>query len=347
MIGIGDPHFDGKLAEHIPNFNDVIGTEIRTVLMQARRKGASLVLLYGDICERSVLSDDARRVLLTLFKEFEDLMFIMWRGNHDTLGPQETEPCSLDPFHVLIDLGYLKNVRVVRHAPKDFFTNSDTPIRVLPWPYADTNADLINFMHVEAAGATWETGRPVEEGYAKNHLCCVGHIHTAQKVRNCHYSGTLYQTTFGEAPEKYYHDILWTGDPKTSKVKLIPHAPKYLLKNAVIRSHEEFTTLKREIQDAPDTTLWKIFINSKKVILPVNAFDNLPTVIKHTPYKTKEELVTKINEELALEDRSSSVYQDTDAALNVWMKRNGIDAELQGRVLARLQNLLAPSMEKT
>lgn len=342
MTGIGDPHFDGKLSEHIPNFNEVVGNEIRLVLEKSRRQGSKVVLLYGDICERFSLSDNARKVLLGLFKEFEDLNFIMWRGNHDTLGPQSTEPCSLDPFHDMIELGYIKNLRVVRHQPQDFFTNTDHPIRILPWPFKDSLADRLNFMHVEIAGSTWETGHAVDSTYSTKHLCAIGHIHTAQRVRNSHFSGTLYQTTFGESEEKFYHDIQWDGDVREARIKLVPHFPKYTLKNVMIRSSEEYVDARARIKEAPDTTLWKAFINSKKLVLPVNAFDDLPTVIKHNPYKSKEELVSLIHEEITMDDRSSSVSQDTDAALNQWMEKHGIEADLQERARTYLSTLLTP-----
>lgn len=340
ITGIGDLHLDGNLADHIPNFNDMVGNEVRSVLKKARRAGSQLVVFYGDIAHRPVLSDDARRVLLELFREHDDMRFILYRGNHDTFGPQSTEACSLDPLYEMERLGYLPNVRIVRHHPTNFFTNSDTPIRVLPWPYTNTEANMLNFLHVEAVGATWETGRPVEEGLKTKHLCCIGHIHTAQKVRNSHYSGTLYQTNFGEAQDKFYHDILWTGDPATTKVKLIQHSPLYVLENAVVSSMESYREVRQRIQEAPPTKLWKVFIHKSKVVLPQGAFDDLPTVIKHTPYASKQDLVLKINEEINLEDRSSSVHRDTNAALEKWMLKNGIEPDLQARALDRLQRLL-------
>lgn len=345
ICGIGDLHLDGKLAGDIPKFNDVIGDEVRAVLTRARRNGARLALLYGDICERPRLSDDALRVLLEIFSEFQDMKFIVWKGNHDTLSPSPDEACSLDPLYHMAKTGFLKHVKLVRHTPTDFFTDTDHPIRVLPWPYTDTKKEMLNCLHVEVAGAHWETGRPVDHGFETKHLCVIGHLHKAQKVRRCHYAGTLYQTTFGEPEEKFYHDIDWDGDVSSAKIRLIPHSPRYVLKNAIIRTEDDYAEVCKQVTEAPETTLWKVLINSRKILLPVNAFDKYPTIIKHTPYTTKAELQAALEEDLVIDDRSSTVSSDTQAAFTQWMNEKKIEEAMQKRANDYISNLIRRNKE--
>lgn len=339
IIGIGDLHLDGKMSAHIPNFNDMVANEVRTVLKAGRRKGARVVLFYGDLCERTRFSQDALRVLFELLAENPDLTFVAQKGNHDSDGPEPGAADSLDELYHLYRLKLLKNLIVVRSEPEIIFADTDTPIHILPWPHTGTQRGILNVLHVEVAGASWETGRPVEHGISTKHFCVAGHIHTSQKVRNTHYSGTLYQTTFGEAPEKFYHLIDWTGDTSTSTVKLMPHSPKYRLENAIIKTQADYTTIIKQIKAAPDTTLWKVFVHSKDVVLPDNAFADLPTVVKHSKYATKGELQAQIHDAFDLEDQSTAVTSDTFAALHAWFKRNGIESELQARALKKLDQL--------
>lgn len=338
-VGIGDLHLDGKLAKHIPDFNEVVIQEVRTVLAKARRQGIKIAMLYGDLCERSNMSTDAHCKLLALFAEFPEILFILWKGNHDASSKEPGSPTSLDLLSFLAESKTIRNLRVVLHAPRTFFDSTDAPLHVVPWPLTETHSGMLNALHMEAQGAKWETGRDVTEGFKTQRLCVVGHIHTAQQVRNTYFSGTLYQTTFGEDAKKYFHDITWTGDISTSSIKLIPHAPKYTLRNAVVKSAAEYKAVCAEIEEQGATTLWKVFIHSA-VVLPVNAFDRLPTVIKHSPYTTKAELRSLVHEELELDDLSSDSSRMTlKTALTSWMDKHVDDADLRARALKKLTNL--------
>ena len=342
-VGIGDLHFDGKLSKYIPEFNRVIANELRSVLTKARRKGITLAFLYGDMCERSSMTLNAHENFLKVLHEFNDFRFIVYKGNHDASSVQEPNgPCSLDFLSFLSESKILPNLKVIRHEAVELFTNTDHPIRVLPWPLTETKSGFLNLLHTEAAGSKWETGREVTGGFSTKHLCVVGHIHTAQHVRNTHFSGTLYQTTFGEDPSKYFHEIEWTGEIASSKIKLIPHAPKYTLSNAVVKSADEYKQVCAEVRDAGDTTLWKVFIHSK-VLLPVNAFEGLPTVIKHTPYSTKAELKALVAEELELDDLSQDHCMSMKDALITWMDANVADGSMRQRALKKFNDLTQTS----
>lgn len=345
-VGIGDLHLDGKLATSIADFNRVITDEVRIVLEKARMHGVRVVFLYGDVCERSRLSQNAEGHLLQLFHDYSEMQFIIWKGNHDTEGPGPLEPTSLDTFYRLAQLKYVPNIRVVLHEPTEFFTSTDHPIRVLPWPYKETKKGYLNLLHLECAGSKWETGREVSSTWSTKHLCASGHLHTAQQVGNMYFSGTLYQTTFGEDPDKFFHRIRWTGDQATSKIQLVRHLPKYLLRNAVVRSLEEYETLVAEVKAAPKTTLWKVFVQSNKVLLPVNAFDGLDTIIKTNPFNTNKELAALIQDDLVLDDNSAQAAQNTDEMLRLWFQRNQIGDDMVERATRKMTELRERGLHK-
>lgn len=333
IVGIGDLHLDSPLSQYIPSLNSVVLDEVRTALAWASKRHIDSVILYGDIGHKPALSYDATCKLIELFVEFSHMKFVVVKGNHDTKSCSEN---SLQVLQTLQTTGLLKNVCIVADAPKVLFQKTDTPINVLPWPFCKTHRDVLNVLHTEVAGAKWDTGREVKTEHDVNtkHLSVIGHIHTAQTVGNAHFSGTLYQTNFGESPEKFFHHIHWTGNPKSSKVKLIPHVPKYKLLNVVVND-------KRDLKTIPDdpNTLVKVFVN-KDVILPFDVFDNRPNVVKFNNFGTKAELQVLIHDEFSVEDLSGELKLDIDTMLTQWMQTNNVERHIQKRVPVVLNKLL-------
>jgi DNA repair exonuclease SbcCD nuclease subunit len=343
-IGIGDLHLDGKLRKHIPDLNQVVMRNVHSVLDKAVKKGIRHCFLYGDVCDTPVMSSDALQQLLRLFNTYSQIKFTIIKGNHDT---HDNQTSSLDTLRCMSELRMLPNVKVVLDTPSVLFKNTDHPVQLLPWPHKDTLKGHLNVLHVEALGAKWDTGRDVTEGIDTPNLCVIGHIHTAQRVRNMHFSGTLYQTNFGEAQEKYYHEITWTGSVKDSEVKLVRHRPTYLLHNTVIRTEEEYTAFVAKASEADDATqanYYKVFVNSKDVLLPGNAFDNVPGVIKLNSFRSKAELKVLMTDELELDDASGQFKFSTDAVLQDWMKQNDVDVELRDRALSKLEQLMSKTL---
>ena len=334
LVGIGDLHLDSPLAQYIPNHNKVVLDEVRLVVDWAVERSIKTVILYGDIGHKPQLSYDAHCRLISLFSDYPHIRFIIVKGNHDTKSDSEN---SLLILKQLERSKGVPNIRVIDERPTVLFEKTDTPVYVLPWPFSKTKQDMLNVLHTEVDGAKWDTGRPVACTNKINpkHLSVLGHIHTAQRIGNAHFSGTLYQTNFGEKPNKYFHHIIWTGDVKTSKVKLIPHVPKYTLLNAVIES-------KKQVKDLPKDkhTLIKVFVN-KDVVLPDDVFDAMPNVVKFNNFSSKEELQVLMRQELSLDDLSSEVRLDLDSMLNDWMLANNTDKELMNRVPDVLTNLLS------
>lgn len=324
IVGIGDLHCDGKLVQYVPTLNRVIGAEVDTVLRKARKRGVTTAALYGDLCERSRLTDEAYEVLFQLFLGNPDFEFIVLRGNHDVGDSLDAKRCSLTALAALAKLGALPNVRFVLEAPQVLFDDTDYPINVLPWPFTDTRADMLNMLHAAPIGGSWETGRAIDHGFRTKHLCVTGHIHKAQKIRNTYVSGTLYQTSFGDESEKGYHVIDMTGDPKTTTVNQVAHSPALRLHNVVLSSLDDYRALQAAAARDPSDviTLRKVFIQARSLTLPPDAFADLPSVVKIQGFQNKADLQTLLQEDLSLDDASDAARWDMMTTLRDWLQNS-------------------------
>lgn len=344
IVGIGDLHLDGGLAPYLEDANSVVIDEVRTIIQTNLPKGFRTYALLGDVFNAEVPkwtpNQNGYELLLKLFAEFPQCLFLVIGGNHDT-DTTDVEGChALSLLQTMYDFGYLKNVIVASRDP--LVVGDDQKVKLLPWPHTDTEEDCLNIVHSEYQGSKRDNGRVVDEGLKvpKGHLILGGHLHTKQKVGSFYCPGTVYQTNFGEPPEKFYARIGWTGDLSTSKVAFVPHHPRFTLKNAVINSLEEYEAFCEMAREAGDNTLFKVFVNSRSVLLPVNAFAGLHTVVKTNAFQTETELTAVMQDELGLEGCDAHQVEVGDA-LQDWMNRNDIQPELQRRshdMLARLFN---------
>jgi len=346
LVGIGDLHLDGKLEQYASNLNSIIENEVRGVLLKARRAGVTTAVFYGDLCERPRLSDEATATLSRLFVEFRDLDILVIKGNHDA---SDTTKCSLDLLAEQTRLGLFPNVTFALNEPTVVYADTDTPINLLPWPLRDTRADMLNVLHTEAAGATWETGRAVDHGMDTRHLCVVGHIHKAQKVRNTHFSGTLYQTSFGEPEDKFFHQIAYTGDVRTTKVNLAPHYPALVLRNVVLETANDYRQLQQDCEsDSSDRrVLRKVFFKGKGLTLPPDAFAAMPSVVKTQGFTSKTELTALLQEDLVLDDASSSARWNMMHTLKGWLHSSDAPDELKRRAYHKAKALAKLTPQST
>ncbi len=327
ICGIGDLHLDGRLKKYIPNFNQFVISEVRSVVEKAISKGCSRVIFYGDIGDKPKLSYEAHELLLSLFVDYKSIKFYLLKGNHDHHDDHHT---GLDLLKAMCDLKLLTNVKVITE-PLTLAKGTSTSIRFLPWPHTSVCTDSLNVLHIETQGSTMDSGRKIPEGHGakipEDAVCVSGHLHTAHRVKNFHYSGTLYQTGFGESEKKYWHLINIDEDTGERVIKNIPHSPKYVLKNIIVKSLDDVKTLPKD-----EFTLCKVFVNSS-VTLPANAFDNYPNVVKTNTFKSKEELEALILEDFVLDDYSTAANFELNTALEDWLDVKKIDKELRQKVL--------------
>lgn len=325
VCGIGDLHLDGRLQKYLPtDLNEFIINEVRLCVIRAVKLGARIVILYGDIGDKPILSYSAHILLLGLFAEFPNIRWILMSGNHDHGNVNQN---SLD----LLDKLSIANLSVVTRKPRVFMRNSDCPINVMPWPFhKETVRGMLNVLHVETKGSLMDSGRPSPTKIEIDQKCfwVAGHLHT----NHLNYSGTIYQTSFGEKAEKFFHIV----DPRGRQIKSVPHRPKYRLENVVINSREE---LAEKIPDDPNT-LVKLFVKSR-VIIDSGELDRYPNVVKHNSFKTKQELEALVMEDFSLDDVSGTANFDVHGALTDWLEAENVDKDLRKRVLLLDKQLLS------
>ena len=298
FVGIGDLHLDGKLSKFIPNLNEVILDEVRKPLDHARRNGIRLAILYGDICDLPHMSYDATTKLVDLFFEYQDIRFIVLLGNHDI---ESTEKNSLQVIQHFCSKGLIPNLKII-DKPTVMFRSRGTPIRFLPWPHFSVREDCLNVIHIETNGSRWEVGGAIESERDTEYNCVGGHLHTMQisgKKKNIHYSGTLYQTSFGEKSSKYFHVGSWDG--KTLDLEVVPTTPRYTLINKIVASQEDLLSI-----ESDPYKLYKVFVKSG-VEMSAETFLTMPNVVKINTFQNRKELENLIAEELILGDASAEI----------------------------------------
>lgn len=336
FIGVGDLHLDGKLSKYIPNLNEVILNEVRTgPIRHAERNGINLVVFYGDICDIPHMSTEATIGLIRMFTDHPRIKFLLITGNHDM---EYAGKHSLLLLKELCDKGALQNVRIFDQ-PTTLFRKQGTPLRLLPWPSFELEEDALNVIHVEVNGSQWDHGKAVESERESELFCVGGHLHTKQRVRNIHYSGTLYQTNFGEKPDKYFHHVKM-AEGEEPVIELIPHKPKYALHNLVVSSPED---LAKVVQN--QYNLYKVFVKSGADI-SAESLQNYPNVVKINAFKNRKELMSLLSEELLMQDTEVTVNDFTVMeALQRWMVRANIKERTAERAVKVLQDLLSNSKE--
>lgn len=244
-IGIGDLHFDGHLKKFVDDLPGFIENEVNKVLRYARKNGVSNIIFYGDLCENPLMSYESMRALFRILTT-PKFKFHIILGNHDI----DTRLGGSPDQHSLLVL-------------QDFFKASDSvhiyteptdveiegvPVRFLPWPHLRTHPSSLNVAHIEVLGAKWDSGRDTDSKSPKpnkNHVTVLGHIHTSQKIYKHYYSGTLYQTNFGEKPNKYFHHIEFNS-PDDYDIRLIRHRPDIELLTIKIDNENELSKIPQD-----------------------------------------------------------------------------------------------------
>lgn len=325
-LGIGDLHYDGPLSKYIPDLNQVITEEVDSVICANLRNGIEFVVLYGDLGHKSILSDDAKTQLLSIVARYPKIQFFFLKGNHDE---DDAGHCGLDIIKKL-STWFIPNLKVITRKST---TVLDGKLRLCPWPNVDVKVGPLNVLHIEVAGSRMDTGREynVDLKLSSRAQCVSGHLHTAQRASNVDYSGTLYQTSFGEQPKKYYH-LITLNDEGKHTVERVRHNPKYTLVNLVVNTQQDLESI-----ESDPFKLYKLFVQSDVVL---DDRIDMPNVVKTNKYSTKSELKALMQEELILDDASDAIKVDHESMLDEWLKQKQIDPSMAERVLAKNKQLL-------
>ncbi len=333
MVGVGDLHQTddkghGGLAKYIENPDLYIWSEVDRVCKWARKRSIQHVVLYGDICDNPRMSYPAMLAFEAGVRRNKDLQFIVYRGNHDSLAKDWREGHSLE----IVQKMKLPNLQVI--VEDTYLEFGKQRIKIVPWPSKAFDKTCLNFGHTEVQGSQLDTGRKIEgDEYSKTKaVICMGHLHTNHRVRNTFYSGTLYQTNFGESLPKFFHHIRYKS-LEDYEIESIPFDPLYKLFNCVVESKADIDALPTD----PHHLIKLVVKDGVDIEVP-----NRPNIVINKSYKTKDDLTQILVEDLmtgeALVLKTSEFFQE-------WIKQQSIPqslkkqaAQIRKRVLNAARN---------
>lgn len=310
FIGVGDLHFR-KLDNLIPDASYKIAQCLHRVLGYALNHGVQTVLFYGDVCEFPRLDYKSEVALYSVLLDSRykdlDLRFIL--GNHDF---EEDGSHSLEVMQVIAKACkvnftvYTKAHRVKLEGER---------FNMLPYPFTDTEAKCINVGHFETKGSLRDNGKVIEDGVETDHHGVMGHLHTNHKVRNFWYSGTLYQTNFGESEKKFFHHCKVQGGKL--KVNNVPFESPWTLRNIKVSTPEDVQGLEKDSR-----ILYKLFVKNGVDIDIEALMTEYPNIVKSNFFKTKQELQLMVSDGWKLDKdliEQSVAVIDERAVVRKWL----------------------------
>lgn len=304
----------------------VIG-ENEKVLAWARERGINNVIQSGDVCDSPRMSYEAQIAASTFFSRNDDMNFHVYLGNHDMYGETPRSGHSLQ----LLKLLYSKpNVK--------FYTKPATIdmdgacVRFLPYPHEDFDPRALNFFHKEVYGSKGDSGREMKDDKLTKTKAVVaaGHLHTAHRIRNTYYCGTLYQTNFGESLPKYFHHINF-NTPADYSIDLVEHEPTYKLHTVILKTRDDLALIPRGQHN-----LVKLVIQDGADVSASDYadFSNI-AVLKN--FKTKDDLHAVLVEDLI---EGQSLIIRTDDFFKSWLESLDVDKAMRNRVRSVRRRIL-------
>lgn len=294
-VTVGDPHFD-RLSTMFPTNHLLLQVaELRKPFEYALKHGIKYVVVLGDVAHMPRLSEEARKAFQKLLHEYDGRLTI-WiiLGNHDVAYEGVH---SLESISDLCKQGRYKSVRVFAK-PKQKIING-VPVNLLPFPAkkaikTEVADRSLNFAHLERPGARRDNGMLIRDDdgvkQTDDNEWVIGHLHTPQKIGRTLYSGTLYQTNFGESlPKGFLHIKAKVLKGKlTVRAKRVTTDPRFKLINLKVESAKDLKQI-----DSDPLHLYKLFIK-KGIKIPYDIMRRHPNVYKPpTQYTTDVDLQEK------------------------------------------------------
>ena len=335
-LAVGDIHYD-KIDRYFPGKGiEYQDAELRKVFDYAANEGLSHVFLMGDVADHPHLSVNAQKSFLSLLTDYAPKFNIyVILGNHDFA---DEENNSLDMFSHMKRLNLLPDNVHLFDKPEQRKIDG-VYFNFLPYPYTEVEGakhSAINLGHFEVAGSIRDNGLKIRHGLdPKDNAYILGHLHTPHDVGKCHYTGTLYQTNFGESLPKSFTRITakTKGGVPHFKCRRIPNDPAFKLINLTIGSKRDL----KLIENNP-RYLYKLFVQEgvdlSKSTIPDNVFDTIG-------YESKEEL--DILQTMDLQDVFVDETVNYEASLKSWLITKGLAKSKLKRALklaATLQDKL-------
>ena len=298
----------------VTDANDKIVASVRRGPFKfAQENGIRHVIFYGDLCERYRMTYEGQVALYQLFLDpkYNDLILHFILGNHDF---SENGSHSLEVLKVVSSLTS-NHVRV--YTDKKKVKLEGRKFNMMPHPVLKTRRDSMNVGHFEMKNSFRDNGRQIDHGFTTPHKCCVGHLHTNHIVRRAHFSGTLYQTSFGESLPKFFHHVVYEDeDPYAAEVNNIPFEPPWKLINLEVNTESDLKKIEKD-----SDSLYKLFIAEGLDLDMVEVTSEYPNVVRHNRFKNKEELRELIENEWDFESSSLVNNIDTEDVVGKYLQQ--------------------------
>jgi len=324
LVTVGDLHLtdstgSGGLAKYIEDPDLFVIGELGKAADYARRKDVETIALMGDVCDGPRMSYEAMMSLVDFFDAYTDRKFLVFLGNHDMYGEDASAGHSLQLL-----------ARIYRGRHVKFFTKpktieiDGTPLRILPYPHTSFDVTALNLFHNEVYGSQGDSGRiNKDEQLSKSKAVALGgHLHTAHRVRNTTFMGTLYQSNFGEKLPKYFAHVTFDS-PDEHDVRLIKNDPKYKLHTVILQTRDDLANIptrrtdlvKLVIQDGCDVSA-EDYAHRKNIVVLKN-------------FKTKADLAAVLTEDIK---EGTQLVIRTDDFFREWIASLDVEEQMRKRV---------------
>jgi DNA repair exonuclease SbcCD nuclease subunit len=310
FIGIGDLHFD-KLDGLIVDCNAKIIKSLKRVIKYAREQGVRTIIQYGDVGDKTLLSYPAQIALyeFLLQEKLRDLEFHFVLGNHDFAEN------GVHSLQVLDTVSRLTTNNIKVYTTMEMVELEGRKFNMMPHPFKDFKREALNVAHLELANSYRDNGRMVDHGLRTKHAAVLGHLHTMHKVRRAHYSGTLYQTNFGESLPKSFHHVQYDDDdPYSIEVTNVPFEPPWKLLNLKVNTEDDL----EQIESDPDV-LYKLFVKEGVDLDMMDVMREHPNVVRSNKFKNNKELKELVEQEWDFEAGSMINMVDTREVLTDYL----------------------------
>lgn len=251
FVALGDIHAD-KLTDLLGDAaHDLMYGEWCKAADYAINNGIKHLFQLGDVSNAPRLSEEARIALLKFMFKYDGRLEMDWvLGNHDV---EHEGFHSLQAFAELCSQQTFKTTRV--HVVASQRKIGGVTVDFLPFPHKKAlkggNKQHLCLAHLERPGAERDNGMRIDSDSGvpqkDDHQWVVGHLHTHQKLGRTWFTGTAYQTNFGESLPKGFTvgkaSQLTNGKLKV-ELEFIKTSPKFVLHNLKVETLKDFDKIK-------------------------------------------------------------------------------------------------------
>lgn len=327
-LGIGDLHLPddkgtGGLAKYIDRPERYVMSEVSRVVEWGIARYIYEVWFYGDFCQNPRMSYEAIMAFVKVIRKYPQVTFRGILGNHDKIAEASKAGHSMQ---IIMDY-QLPNLKIYTEDTIELIQGVN--VKFCPWPSIALNNTCLNVAHKEVSGSLSDSGRVMKASdlSTSKAVAVIGHLHTKHRVRNSYFSGTLYQTNFGESSPKFFHHIQFK-DAKDYEISDIPFKPRYVLHNCIVETQADVDALPQGKYD-----LLKVVVkDGADIVIP-----DMPNIVVSKAFKTQDELKTILTEDLI---EGSELIVRSDDFFTHWLANLNVDSKVKKRAASLRKEIL-------